>query len=148
LGDFDGKTLRVRGKGSKQRSVPLAGGAADALTDWLTLRGKRAGPLLLRVNKGGRVIAEGITAQAVYLILRKRAEQAAVKTVTPHDWRRTFIGDLLDAGADLSVVQKLAGHADPSTTVRYDRRPETIKRKAVKLLHTPYQRRTLRGLEA
>jgi site-specific recombinase XerD len=58
-----------------------------------------------------------------------------------HDLRRTFVSDLLDTGADIATVAKMAGHASVSTTARYDRRPEEARRKAVGLLHVPYRRR-------
>jgi integrase len=130
--------LRVRGKQNKERLVPISGGAANAIGDWLRRRGDDSGPLLLAVNKGGRILRKGISSQAVYNILRKRGAQAKVKDLTPHDWRRTFAGDLLDAGVDLSVIQKLMGHASPTTTARYDRRPEATKRRAIDRLHVPY----------
>lgn len=91
------------------------------------------------MNKGGRIEIRRMTAQALYLILQKRQKEAAIGPCSPHDLRRTFVSDLLDAGADLAVVQKLAGHADPSTTARYDRRGEAAKARAAGLLVFPYQ---------
>lgn len=136
--------LFVRGKGNKQRAVPV-GNAAPALEDWLRVRGLEPGPLFWGLgnrNRGGR-----LTDQAVYNMLRKRAKQAGVERLSPHDFRRTFVGDLLDAGADIATVQRMAGHADPATTSRYDRRGKRAQHKAASLLHVPYVRRALGGEE-
>jgi integrase/recombinase XerD len=144
VSDYDSTTgmLVVRhGKGNRDRTGFATNGAADALADWLAVRGDEAGPLFLPVNKGGVVGGHRLTGQAVLYILRRRALQGGVTRLTPHDLRRTFISDLLDLGADISTVQRLAGHAQVTTTTRYDRRGEATKRKASELLHVPYQRR-------
>jgi len=107
------------------------------------VRGTEPGPLFVPVNKGGRMELRPLSDQAVFLAVNKRAEQAGVDALSPHDFRRTFVSDLLDAGADIATVQKLAGHASVNTTARYDRRGDAAKRKAVALLHVPYQRRRL-----
>lgn len=139
--DDDGGRLTVKGKGNKERLVPVTNGAARLLADWLAVRGDDDGPLFQVIghrNHGGRM-----TTQAVYAMLRARAAAAGVASLSPHDLRRTFVGDLLDAGADIATVQRLAGHASPVTTARYDRRGEAVKRAAVDRLHVPYTRRVL-----
>lgn len=145
LSDYDSQagTLRILGKGRKERLAPVVSGTKDALEDWLAIRGDRAGPLFCLIRKGGHIWFNRLTTQAVYHILNERAQQAGVKAVSPHDFRHSFISDLLDKGADIVTVQKLAGHADVSTTARYDRRGDEAKRKAAELLHVPYRRRTL-----
>jgi integrase/recombinase XerD len=146
--DREQQTLTVRGKRNKTRVIPIEdAGALDALADWLYslfLKGVRqemAGPLFTRITKGGQVTRERLTDQGIYYILDTRRQQAKLAPFTPHDLRRTFAGDLLDAGVDLSTVQKLMGHANANTTAGYDRRGERAKRDAVRKLHVPYQRR-------
>ena len=143
LADYDvpAGTLKVRGKRNKQRLVPVVGGAQAALEDWLLRRGKAEGPLFVSSRRGGHLQSERLTTHAVYKLLLLRAKQASVVHFSPHDFRRTFVGDLLDRGADISTVQKLAGHANVTTTARYDRRGEATKRKAAEMLHVPYIRK-------
>jgi integrase len=145
LSDFDtltGKLTIRSGKGRKDRTVYATNGTHAALSDWLTIRGNTPGALFTPVNKAGKVTIATMTSQAVYNMLKKRAVQAGVKDFSPHDFRRTFVGDLLDRGVDIVTVQKLAGHASPTTTGRYDRRPEEAKRQAAAKLHFPYSKRT------
>lgn len=146
VSDFEPTTgeLKILGKRNKQRLAYVTNGAADALADWLAVRGSAPGPLFCPVNRGGRITIRRMHPEAVFNLLAKRAAQANVKELSPHDLRRTFVSDLLDAGADISTVQRLAGHASVNTTARYDRRGEASKRKAVELLHLPYTRRTRR----
>ena len=130
--------LIVRGKGNKQRTVPL-GHASPALADWLAVRGEQKGPIFWGL--GNRNRGKRLTDQAIYDMLQKRAKLAGVNNLSPHDFRRTFVGDLLDAGADIATVQRMAGHASPATTSRYDRRGKRAQHKAASLLHVPYRRR-------
>ncbi len=138
--DLESGVVTVRGgKGRKDRITHAPPGAKQALAAWAAARGPKPGPLLCPVDKAGRTAFRKMTAQAVYLALQKRAAGADVAAFSPHDLRRTFVSDLLDAGADLATVQKLAGHADPSTTARYDRRGEAAKAKAAGLIVFPYR---------
>ncbi len=71
---------------------------------------------------GNLRLGRTLTGEAIRQILARRTLAAGVGAISPHDLRRTYAGDLLDAGADLPAVQQLMGHASPSTTSRYDRR--------------------------
>ena len=126
------------GKGRKDRLVYVPDGAREAIKDWLRLRGSLAGPLFCHVNKAGRISRRRLSGQGIWHILQKRGGQAGVEAFAPHDLRRSCITDLLAAGADIFVVQQLAGHADPKTTMRYDRRGEVAKRTAARKLDVPY----------
>lgn len=146
LQDYDRPAgrLLVRGKGNKERTVFVPGGSAQALDVWLVARGDEPGPLLHPVTKvgekgkGGVIQRRRMTGGAVAQLVVRLAEQAKVASFSPHDMRRTFIGDMLDAGADIATVQGMAGHASPATTSRYDRRGDRAKAKAAGLLHVPF----------
>jgi integrase len=133
--------LRVlHGKNDKQRVVPIPASAA-ALDRWIALRGRAPGALFVPIDQAGRIAAvgdgTGMSAHAIYKMLTKRATQAGVPPLTPHDMRRTFVGDLLTAGNDISAVQRMAGHASVTTTQRYDRRGDEVMRRAADTLHFP-----------
>lgn len=140
LKDFtpgNGAMLVRLGKGKKDRTVYLPESTVGVVEQWIAIRGKTPGPLLCQVNKAGRVVLQRLTPQAVLYLLQKRAKEAGVASFSPHDFRRTFAGDLLDAGIDLVTVQKLMGHSSPDTTSRYCRRSEETKRRAVQTLKIP-----------
>lgn len=144
LADFDERDgkLTIRGKGNKTRTAYVRGGARDALDDWLVVRGLADGPLFWRLQAGGSSgnLHERLTDQSIYELCLSRAKAAQIKKFSPHDLRRTFISDQLDAGTDVITVARLAGHADPKTTSRYDRRGERAKQSAADALHVPYVR--------
>jgi integrase len=132
------RALLYHGKGNKERVVHLAHGALPYLSAWLRARGTRSGPLFTRVLKSGRVLPDQrISGQAVGRMLGQRGMQAGIPHATPHDLRRTFAGDMLDAGADLSVVSGAMGHSSTDTTRRYDRRPLSAQRAATDRLTLP-----------
>ena len=140
LGSFDRDSgqLFLTGKRNKQRTAYVTNGALAALLDWLQLRGEKDDALFVAINRGGNInTSKQMSSQAIYNMLQKRGEEAGLKDFSPHDFRRTVIGDLLAAGVDISVVSKMMGHANVQTTARYDRRPEEAKKKAAGLLHVP-----------
>ena len=146
--DLANLSLRVVGKGNKERMVYIGHGAAAYLHAWLRVRTDHPGAVFGRVTKADRLTLAAdrtsggefiphMTDQAVYAILKRRGSLALVDSFSPHDMRRTFAGNLLDAGADLVIVQKLMGHSDPGTTAGYDRRSARVQKDAVERLSIP-----------
>lgn len=140
LDDYNKETgeLKVKGKGNKERTAWITNGAKRAMDDWLEIREDKPGSLFIPILKGERMEYRQMSTQAIYKMLKKRGEQAGVNHFSPHDLRRTFVSHLLNAGEDISVVSKMAGHANTQTTARYDRRGEVAKQKAAGKLHVPY----------
>lgn len=133
-----GALLVRHGKGNKERLVYLPAGAHAALRAWLVRRGAEPGPLFMAVRKGDHLTERALTDQAIYYILQKRQREAGLRHFTPHDLRRTFAGDLLDAGEDISTVQQAMGHSSVNTTVGYDRRGGRTRQRAANKLHVPF----------
>ena len=112
--DLGEGSVRVLGKGRKERIVPLGSKAVDAVRAYLGGREGSRGPLF-RNARGGR-----LTVRSLHRIVRARARAAGLAgRVTPHTLRHTFATHLLDAGADLRLIQELLGHARLATTQRY-----------------------------
>lgn len=129
--DFSDKSVRLFGKGSKERIVPLYPAALHALDAYLA----HARPVLLANHKGGLTVEEAADAQRALFInargarmsersLRSRFEKLLARAglagmATPHTMRHTFATEVLDGGADLRSVQEMLGHASLSTTQIY-----------------------------
>ena len=118
--DSEITTVRVKGKGGKERVVPIGSFGLTAVSDYLT----RSRPTLSKVltqkalflnQRGGR-----LTRQSAWSIVANRAARAGfAEVVTPHSMRHSFATHLLDGGADIRVVQELLGHASVTTTQIY-----------------------------
>lgn len=143
LDDWNPKTgkLLVKGKGNKERWAFPQNGVLGALKDWLKVRGDEPGSLFCPVDKGGRITIRQMSTQAIYSMLKKRAEESRLDDFSPHDLRRTFVVNMLRAGTDDILVSKLVGHESVDTTKGYDVRPEDDQREAVSALHFPWKRR-------
>ena len=130
--------VRTKGKGMKERIVPIGKAAIEALRDYL--RGPRHNLALksslsiLFLGRGGR----GITRQGFWKLLRKYAFAAGIpKRITPHTLRHSFATHLLERGADLRSVQSMLGHSDIATTQIYTH----VSRDHLKRLHQKYHPR-------
>jgi integrase/recombinase XerC len=107
-------TVRVLGKGDKERVVPVGEAAVAAVDDYLAARGRGRGPLFTN-HRGGR-----LTPRSVQRIVGRQAKLSGLdRRVTPHTLRHTFATHMLGEGADLRLIQDLLGHSRLSTTQRY-----------------------------
>ncbi|OOB89857.1 site-specific tyrosine recombinase XerD [Rathayibacter sp. VKM Ac-2630] len=118
---LDAEVVRLTGKGSKQRMVPLGRYAREAVDDYLVRarpelsRRGRATPALFLGVRGGR-----LSRQSAWLVIRAVAEKVGLdREISPHTFRHSFATHLLAGGADVRVVQELLGHASVATTQIY-----------------------------
>lgn len=112
-------TVRVLGKGNKERVVPYGPPAQEALDHWLVrgrpqLAGDASGSALFLGDRGGR-----IDPRVVRSMVHKMAAKAGVHDIAPHGLRHSTATHLLQGGADLRAVQEMLGHASLATTQRY-----------------------------
>lgn len=124
--DFRCEVLRVRGKGDKERLVPVGHPALEALQSWLP---QRLQLMRARVSRGREVEKNSmflngrggrLSSRSVERIVKAYGVRAGInQIVTPHALRHSFATHLLEMGADLRSVQELLGHASLSTTQRY-----------------------------
>jgi len=129
--DLDGgqESVRLRGKGGKERVVPIGTAAARSLETYLVrARGPLAslghGTPALFLNSRG----ERLSRQSAWAILKSTAERAEVAGVSPHTLRHSFATHMLSGGADVRVVQELLGHASVTTTQIYTKvTPDTLR---------------------
>lgn len=139
VGDFDSESgvLTIQSKGKQMRAAYIVEEARPVLDCWLRVRGRISGPMFFPITKSGRLLSKRLTCEGIAHVLAKRAGSARIEHFSSHDLRRSFVTHLLDAGADLAVVQKLAGHRQISTTAIYDKRGEAAKLKAARLVRIP-----------
>ncbi len=141
--DAAGGVVRVRGKGRRERIVPVGSKAALAVARYLAeeRRGSRAGEAPLFLNlRGGR-----LTPRSVHRLLAARARrQGWQRAISPHALRHSFATHLLGAGADLRAIQEMLGHSSLSTTQRYTRMDLEQLARVYEAAH-PRSRRAGRG---
>lgn len=138
--DWRRLTLRVRGKGNKERLVFMPKETARALRSWVNDElqvsladrlQERPVPLFVRVRRHGKMTPDRLTPPAIFRILTARSVEAGIMKVAPHDLRRTFATSMLDTGVDLLTLQRLMGHSSLETTKQYDKRGEDAMARAM-----------------
>ena len=144
--DLEEGSVRVMGKGSKERLVPIGRKAREALSAYLTrarpaLASTRSRGAMFLNARGGRLTRQGCTR----VVERCVARAGIRKTVSPHTLRHSFATHLLEGGADVRVVQELLGHASVATTQIYTLVTEQHLREAYLSAHPRARQRAPAG---
>ncbi|HYE60714.1 MAG TPA: site-specific integrase [Phycisphaerales bacterium] len=145
VGDYDPRSgqLHIRGERPEyDRLAVLGKPARQAMADWLEVRSREPGPLLLPVDRGGLIRFRRMTDQAMYDIGGRIAARAGVPNVTLRDIRRAYVMSLIRAGKELAEVQYLAGHASWLTTASYQQLGAEKKHPTYNVANLPYQPRS------
>ena len=129
---LEGWSLRVVGKGDKEREIPVPEEARPLLSRWLEVRGREPGPLVCAFTTRGVPRPEKqLSPNAIWHVVDDICRAAGIPHASPHDFRRTFATELFDREIYPTVIQELMGHASLDTTRGYDKRPERGKAEAV-----------------
>ena len=129
--NFSDRSIKVIGKGNKERELEMPPRTIDLVKTWLEESGLQFGPLFRPVNRWNQVAEDRrLTARGVYDIVIRRVKQAGLDKASPHDLRRSFLTYLLDNGEDLATAADMAGHASADTTRRYLRHQKRRNRAA------------------
>ena len=129
---YDGRerSLRVLGKGNKERTVYLHSAGKDYLEPWLALLGDQRGPMFRTVDKHD-VIGGAMSPRSIRQRVEARYKQAGLRKLTAHDFRKTFLSEFMASGADAMQARRVAGHSSVATTQLYDLREDRGVRDAV-----------------
>lgn len=133
--DPDEGALTLIGKGDKERKVFLPMEVQQALDEWIErFRGDQRGRIFGRIRRNGLLdLSRPLDARSVGMIVQNRLKGAGIAgRLTAHDLRRTFATRLLDDGIDITTVKNMMGHANITTTARYDRRGEEVQKRAAR----------------
>lgn len=136
---FDDEIIRVFGKGSKERLIPIGSSAIKWVGEYL----KKSRPLLMKKSKSENNLflnsrGSKLSRMGVWKIIDRYVKEAGIeKDVHPHTFRHSFATHLLEGGADLRAVQEMLGHADISTTQIYTH----VDRDYIKQVHKQYHPR-------
>jgi len=136
---FDDEIIRVFGKGSKERLIPIGSSAIEWIGEYL----KKSRPLLMKKLKSENILflnsrGTKLSRMGIWKIIDRYVKEAGIKKdVHPHTFRHSFATHLLEGGADLRAVQEMLGHADISTTQIYTH----IDRDYIKQVHKQYHPR-------
>ena len=136
---FDDEIIRVFGKGSKERLIPIGSSAINWVGEYI----KKSRPLLMKKSKSENNLflnsrGSKLSRMGVWKIIDRYVKEAGIeKEVHPHTFRHSFATHLLEGGADLRAVQEMLGHADISTTQIYTH----VDRDYIKQIHKQYHPR-------
>lgn len=131
--DVDAGIVTCKGKGSKQRKVPLGKSAVEWLKNYLVLRRKKEN--IIEQNLFVTSSGKPLTRQTIFKLIKEYAGKVGLEDVSPHTLRHSFATHLMQHGADSRSVQAMLGHADISTTQIYTHMTDTHLRKTYEKFH-------------